>query len=341
MRKRRQIRFMIINRETITITLSAVVVAVTFFLLPGRNLQEGIGGLYDAVPAATMVTQNLKNELAKVQRDYNVPPSDAKFDRWWKLIPGVNGVQLNIDKTLLHATADPATTMLYFKQIPARITASSFGAAPIYRGNEQKQQMALMFNVAWGTEYVPQILRILQDNHVRATFFLDGSWTAKNPEIARQIAQAGMEIGNHAYNHPLMSRISRQRMISQITRTNQTIFQATKVQPQLFAPPAGDYNQLVVDVAAGLKMQTILWTLDTVDWKKPSPSVILSRIVSKKTPGALVLMHPTKPTVQALSTMIRELQQAHFQLVTVSELLSPVRPTPKTLQDALRAKGHS
>ncbi len=277
--------------------------------------------------------------LERVAKVFDAPPVDARIDRVWQLVPELNGLRLNIQATLRRW--EGLDTRMVFEQVAPRTTASDLVAAPIYRGNPAKREMALMFNVAWGTEYVPGILSILRAHHAKATFFLDGSWTKRNPDVARQIAAAGMEVGSHAYNHPMMSRLSREQMISQLTRTNSAITAATGLQVVLFAPPAGDFNNMVVRVAAGMNMKTILWTLDTIDWRRPAPAVILRRIVPRRTPGALVLMHPTAPTVAALPAMIRQLQQAGYRLVTVSQLLSPVRPAPNTLRSALTAAGLS
>ncbi len=289
---------------------------------------------------ARLTPEQLKAQLSSVAAATNRPAISAKVDVNWRLIPGLNGVTLNEQATIDRVkwtdnTVAPRDVHLVYQQIPPTVDISNFVAEPIYRGNPQKREMSLMFNVAWGTEYVPQILNILHRYHVRSTFFLDGSWTKKNPLVAKSILDAGMELGNHGYNHPMMSRISRDKMISQIQRTNTVIQQATGVTPTLFAPPAGDFNQMVVRVAAGLKMRSILWTLDTIDWRKPQPSVIVSRIVKRHEPGALVLMHPTAPTVSALPSMIEALQKAGYRLVPVSELISPVRPTPATLADYL------
>ncbi|WP_354005875.1 hypothetical protein [Fictibacillus terranigra] len=75
------------------------------------------------------------------------------------------------------------------------------------------------------------------------------------------------------------------------------------VKPKWFAPPSGSFNQVTVDVADQLDMKTILWTVDTVDWKKPTPSEMVRHIVSKVENGSIVLMHPTKAVAQGLKTM--------------------------------------
>ena len=82
---------------------------------------------------------------------------------------------------------------------------------PIYRGNPEKPMVALLINVAWGNEYIPKILKTLNDHEAKATFFLDGSWGKKNPDLALMIYEEGHEIGNHAYSHPDLKQRSKMK----------------------------------------------------------------------------------------------------------------------------------
>lgn len=274
--------------------------------------------------------------LQKVADGYLKPPENAQIDQVWKLIPALNGLELDRQQTALHWNKEnPATTKLVFRQIPPAVPTSAFPHEPIYRGNGQKRQMSLMFNVAWGEEYLPSILKTLSKNHAHATFFLDGKWASQHPDFVKQLIKSGMELGNHGYNHHLFSRLSKTQMTADLTKANSAILAASDRQPTLFAPPAGDFNQTAVKVAAGFGMKTILWTLDTVDWRRPQPEVIAMRVLMKKNPGALVLMHPTSPTAKALPGIIKNLQIEGYQLVTVSDLISSFRPHPNTLQAAL------
>jgi peptidoglycan-N-acetylglucosamine deacetylase len=271
--------------------------------------------------------QKLRQQVEQLAKEKRKPPIDAKMDRIWKAIPELNGVEVDVEATVEQSKKTNSGISLVYRQIPPKIKLDDLGPQPIYRGNPEKRQMALMINVAWGTEYIPQILEILRAYHVQSTFFLDGSWLKKNPDIAKMILAAGHEIGNHAYSHPDMARISRERAVREIVRTNDLIKQTLGITPTLFAPPSGSYTGETVRLAAEQHMRTILWTLDTVDWKKPPAETISRKIISQATNGALVLMHPTAPTVGALRSMIPELQKKGYRLVTVSELLSPVRET--------------
>ena len=89
--------------------------------------------------------------------------------------------------------------------------------------------------------------------------------------------------------------------------------------------PSGSFNQETILVANELGMKTILWTIDTVDWKKPATSEMVARIVSGVSNGSMVLMHPTKAVFEGLETMIIEIKGKGYQLGTVSDLMSEKR----------------
>ncbi|MGE5508088.1 MAG: hypothetical protein ACM3RP_06375, partial [Chitinophagales bacterium] len=92
-------------------------------------------------------------------------------------------------------------------------------------------------------------------------------------------------------------------------------------------PPAGAFSPEVVRTAAAEGYWTILWSADSIDWQRPAPSVIIERVLRKISPGGLVLLHPTEPTVQALPGLISALRNLGYELVTVPELL-PGFPGP-------------
>ncbi|MDB5083516.1 MAG: hypothetical protein JWN30_402 [Bacilli bacterium] len=274
-----------------------------------------------AIPGA-----DLRKQLEELRDKTRIPPIDAKIDDIWKAIPELNGSEIDVDKSYqaaVKAAGNPY--QLVYKELPAARTLSSLPPTPIYRGNPGKNQIALMINVAWGEEYLPSMVRTLQAAGAGATFFLDGSWTTKHPDIARKLAQDGFEIGNHAYHHPDMKKLSAQKQREEIASTNEAIRKAVGFKPSLFAPPSGSYSQTTVDIAAGVGMKTILWTADTIDWQRPAPTTIIRRIMTKAGAGTLVLMHPTEPTAKALPELTKQLQQKGYQLVTVSTLLDPRR----------------
>ena len=323
-------RWIVLSREFLAIVLSCAVLSVTYL----TTQQSPLGQIAPVIQLGNSINA-ISVSYEKLAKLLNQVPIDASYGRYTKVIPALNGVSLNVTQTIAHQTGDPATTKLYFDQIPPRILTSAFTGKPFLQGNAAKHQVGLMINVAWGEQYIQKILSILTKNHVQATFFLDGKWAQNYPQWVRAIEQAGMEIGSHAYGHPAMTHLSRQQKIESLTKTNQIIEKIIGNPISLFAPPSGDYDQQTVDIAAGLGMKTILWSVDTIDWRLPTPQKIIERVNRKIAPGSLVLMHPTQPTLVALPSILRELRARDLVPVTVSKLLSPIRPVISTLQEAL------
>ncbi|WP_246064863.1 polysaccharide deacetylase family protein [Melghirimyces algeriensis] len=258
------------------------------------------------------------------------PPVNARVDRVWKAIPGYNGIEVDQDATYRLTVKQKKKKPIrwVYREVAPQVTMDQLGAQPIYRGNEKKPMVAFMINVAWGTKHLPRMLEILKEEGVHATFFLDGSWLKKHPNRAKKLIREGHEIGNHGYSHPMMSRVSRQRVQSEIRKTEDLINQLG-VSSHYFAPPAGDFNRIVLEEAHQMKMKTVLWTVDTVDWRKSvTPEMINQRVANKVSNGSLILMHPTSRTVEALPKMIRTIKKKGLKLGTVDEVLSPRRVKP-------------
>ncbi|SDC12592.1 probable sporulation protein, polysaccharide deacetylase family [Melghirimyces thermohalophilus] len=273
--------------------------------------------------------EHIKDVIEKGARARYEPPVDARVDPIWKAIPGYNGRKVDQEATYRRALRKQGGEIPWvYREVPPRVTLDQLGAQPIYRGNEQKPMAALMVNVAWGTEHLPGMLNILEQEGVPATFFLDGSWVKKHPEEAKMLLEKGYEVGNHAYSHPLMSQISRDRMQRELQKTEELIRELGG-RSRFFAPPAGDFNQSVVKEAYRMGMKTVLWTVDTVDWRpSSSPQWMTERVRTNIDKGSLLLMHPTPRTVQALPQIIRTIEQKGLRLGTVGEVLSSKRIDP-------------
>jgi probable sporulation protein (polysaccharide deacetylase family) len=192
---------------------------------------------------------------------------------------------------------------------------------PVYHGDSSYNEIALTFNVFWGEEYIPGILDILKENNVKATFFMGGTWVKKFPDITQKIYRDGHEIGSHGYSHPHPDSLSKSANLKEIQKAEALIYQIIGTRPKLFAPPYGERGPTVLQAAREAGYTTILWSLDTIDWQRPAPETIVSRVVKKAENGTIVLMHPTKPTMQALPEIINSLSKKRYSFVTVSGIL--------------------
>lgn len=258
-----------------------------------------------------------------------IPPVNARVDRVWRAIPGLNGLEVDLERTLARLVENPqATDIPYvFREIEPDVTLADLPPEPIYKGNPDKPMVSFMVNVAWGNEHVPDLLRVLREEGVKSTFFLDGSWLKNNRELALAMLQDGHELANHGYSHKMMSRLGAAEQLAEIRKT-QALLRELGVENRLFAPPAGDFSRETVRLARREGLYTILWTLDTVDWQKPDPASVIRNINRRLEPGALVLMHPTEAAVKSLAAMIRHARAQGYQVGTVSELIDEKRAAP-------------
>ncbi|MBJ6363428.1 polysaccharide deacetylase family protein [Paenibacillus sp. MAHUQ-46] len=269
---------------------------------------------------------SLYEQISREAIKRRVAPVNATVDRVWKAIPGYNGLEVDVEETYRLAKASPEAPIRYqYYEVEPKVKLENLGEHPIYKGNPNKPMVSFMINVAWGNEFLEPILKTLKEEKVKATFFLDGSWLKKNVELARRIQLEEHELSNHAYSHPDMSRLGREAAYQQISKTEALLKSELNVANKWFAPPSGDFNQMTVKVAAEQGLKTVLWTLDTVDWKKPPASSIVQKIRLRIEPGGLILMHPTASSSEALPGMIREIRKKGLTIGTVSETLSEKR----------------
>lgn len=269
----------------------------------------------------------LYEEIIKKSKLYEVAATDAKIDPIWKAIPGYNGRVVDIEGSYkkMKKQGEFSEDKLIFKQTKPKIHLQDLQAAPIYRGNQEKPMVAFIINVAWGNEYLPDMLATLKKHNVKTSFFLEGRWAKENPDLTKMIYEAGHEIGNHSYTHPDMKNLSAAEIKNQLQKTNDVIKATTGQVPKWFGPPSGSYRDDVVKIADVMGLGTIIWSVDTIDWQRPAPDVIIHRVESKVHPGALILMHPTAPTAKALDRLITVMEQKNLQIGTVSDTLSEDR----------------
>lgn len=194
--------------------------------------------------------------------------------------------------------------------------------AEAYRcGAADSDEVSLSFNVDWGEEYLPDILAVLAEKEVKATFFLTGRWCDNNPQLAADIAAAGHELGNHGYSHASPNASGEEEIVEEIERTAESIRSAAGVETRLYAPPSGEAEEHVLTAAARAGCETVLWSIDTVDWQKPDAATVLQRVTNQLHGGAIILAHPTACTLEALPRIIEDARAKGYRFVTVSENL--------------------
>lgn len=183
--------------------------------------------------------------------------------------------------------------------------------------DKSKRMIALTFDD--GPNYnTSKVIDVLNKYDIKATFFVLGSRAINNKDILKKMADSGMEIGNHTYNHLLLTKYDENKIRSEIENTSEVIYSATKKKPKLLRPSYGSVNNKIKKVA---NMPIIIWDIDTLDWKYHNSKRITSRVVNKVRDGDIILMHDIySASLNALSNIIPILQDNGYEFVTIDEL---------------------
>ncbi len=169
--------------------------------------------------------------------------------------------------------------------------------------------IALTFDDGPDPINTPQVLAILKKYHVKATWFVMGTYAKKYPDLIRQIQKDGHVIANHSWSHPYMTRISARRVNSEIYRTNNIIEQLTGVRPKCFRPPFGMSNPSVRAAIKRAGLHRIMWDVNSFDYERvPAKKLAKDVLKNTKARGGDVLLHDgygnRKNTIAALPIII-------------------------------------
>lgn len=203
----------------------------------------------------------------------------------------------------------------------------SVPGARVSRVSVPGKYVALTFDDGPSASLTPRVLDILRRNEARGTFFVLGKNAVRNQSVLARATAEGNEIAVHTWDHPQLTSCGTQAIRSQIERTMSVVEQATGRKPALMRPPYGATNGGIVNMLfRDYGLTSVLWDVDTNDWRHPGVSVVVDRAVGNARPGSIILVHDIHAsTVDAVEGIVTGLQARGFKLVTVSELLTLAR----------------
>lgn len=200
------------------------------------------------------------------------------------------------------------------------------------KGDINTDQVAITFNISWGEEKVFDILEILKQQEVRATFFVSGEWAERHPQILEKIAEDKHEIGMLGYRY-------KSYLDQEIDQVRKDIIYAKEIFKKLgfenikyIRPPSGHFNKEIINLAEGQGLEVIHWSINPNDWENPGTTKIAEYVVKETKGGDIVLLHASdsaKQTAEALTTIIPKIKKKKLEFVTISELTSGVKAEEK------------
>ncbi len=195
---------------------------------------------------------------------------------------------------------------------------------PVYSVDVETEDkvIALTFDAAWGADKTHGIIDLLNEFGADATFFLVGFWIDRYPDAVKDIAAAGLDIGNHSENHLNMSRLDKNAVLNEINSVNEKVEKLTGTRPTYFRAPYGDYDNRLMTCLEEVGMVGVQWSIDSLDWKGLSAKDITERIVPKAKSGDIVLFHNNSDHVlDALPIVLTALKAKGFRFVALSDLV--------------------
>ena len=205
-------------------------------------------------------------------------------------------------------------------------------------GSGAEKVVALTFDDGPDPQYTSEILDILKEKNVPATFFVVGKQAERYPKLLCRCLAEGHEVGSHTYTHSNLYRRTGEKVWAEISRNSDTIEEITGQAPKYFRPPRGLYDEQVLAACTSLEQRLILWSISSEDWMEPSAKHIVRRISQKVHPGAIILFHDgggfvhnyggdRSSTVKALGQVVDLLHAVGYRFVTITEMLATEETT--------------
>lgn len=204
---------------------------------------------------------------------------------------------------------------------PAQIPED--GISPPIPGErrEPEGKVALTFDDGPDPVITGKIVDTLARYQAKATFFFIGWRATSYSDVAKKVARAGHDIGNHSYSHKDLKEIDLEEAREEIRKAQNAIKSATGVTPKWFRPPYGSYNDDIRAIAKEEGASIVLWNLTPDDWKNPGEAVIRKRVTSSVKDGSIVLLHVKEQTLKSLPRLIEELTDMGYELVGLSGIM--------------------
>lgn len=183
----------------------------------------------------------------------------------------------------------------------------------------EKKRIALTFDDGPHPIYTPQILELLKEEQVPATFFLLGENVEQYGDVVKEIAREGHLIGNHTYHHVQVTSLSLDEACKEIRETSDLIEELTGTGTEYVRPPFGTWNE---ELEERLNLIPVMWSIDTRDWTTQNVDWIVRETVKHAEDHDIILMHDSyQSTVDAVRRVIGQLEAKNFEFVTVDEII--------------------
>ena len=200
---------------------------------------------------------------------------------------------------------------------------SNFFINIICSADTNQKEIAISFDDGPATNHTPEILQLLKQANIKATFFCIGNRIAGNENILQQIKEDGHIIGNHSYSHHFwFDMFSSKKMLDDLRLMDEELKRVTGLQPKLFRPPYGVTNPNLKKAITAGNYTPVGWSVRSMDTVTKDENKLLDKINKALNPGAVFLFHDTSATtLNVLPAFIKEVKNRGYHIVPLDKLL--------------------
>ncbi len=214
---------------------------------------------------------------------------------------------------------------IYFLNASIKTSKFQFFGELVTRAKTRERVVALTYDDGPNPPYTNQLVKLLEQNQVKATFFSVGKNIEKHPEVTQLLLAKGHELGNHSYSHSRMIFKKPSFIRSEIEKTDQLLRDLGVKKEIHFRSPFGFKFLILPYILAKMQKKNITWSVDPKDYKSLSAEEIKDYVIERVEPGSIILLHDGEGdrsrTVVATELLIKELQEKGYTFKTVSELM--------------------
>ncbi len=209
-----------------------------------------------------------------------------------------------------------------FTAAKAVIATVSGRLVPVYSVFTPENKVSLTFEGESGKDLTLEILSVLERYNVNATFFLSGEWIEKHRDSVNKIIESNHELGNYTYSLPHSNSLLKAELKRELEKAHKHIEKVSGQTPEVFRPPYGEYSNKVIEASRELGYETVMWSIDSLDWRGTSSNDMEKRVLRKLHKGAIIRFHVTgRNTPEALPQIIEGIMEQGYKIVPLSQLL--------------------
>lgn len=190
-------------------------------------------------------------------------------------------------------------------------------------GNKEKKTIYLTFDEGYEAGYTPQLLNMLKENQVKATFFITAHFVNTQPELVQQMIDEGHIIGNHTVNHKSMPELTEDKIKTEVMDLHQVINEKFNYEMKYIRPPKGEYSERTLQVTNQLGYTTVMWSFAYEDWneeKQPDEQSAKKKVLDNLHNGEIMLLHGnSKTNTNILDSVIKEAKNMGFEFKSLDE----------------------